>query len=182
MKTKLTLLALCLGFSGAAASAADSRLEVIFNQPEKFRDVKEDDAGFDKDRDAILEDLKDHLDGAIKYHVPEGQKLTITFNDIDMAGDFEPWRGSQYNSVRIVKDIYPPRILLTFKLVDATGAVLKEGDRKLFDNAFLMKMSSGFATDPLRHEKTLLDDWLREEFPKLKAKDKAKAETEAKAK
>ena len=41
--------------------------------------------------------------------VPEGDKLTITFTDIDLAGDFEPWRGPQWDEVRIVKAIYPPR-------------------------------------------------------------------------
>jgi hypothetical protein len=35
----------------------------------------------------------------------------------------------------------------------------------LSDLAFLMKLTGGFRDDPLRHEKALLDDWLRAEFP-----------------
>ncbi len=170
MKTKITLLTLILGLAGQVASAAESRLEVIFNQPEKFRDVKDDDMGSDRDRDAILESLQLFLNEQIPHYVAEGQKLTITFNDIDMAGDFEPWRGPDASHVRIIKEIYPPRAHLTFKLTDASGAVLKEGERKLSDTAYLMKISLQSRTDPLRHEKALLEDWLRDEFTPTKAK------------
>ena len=42
--------------------------------------------------------------------LPAGQTLTVTFTDIDLAGDFEPWRGGQAMDIRIVKDVYPPRM------------------------------------------------------------------------
>ncbi len=172
MKTKTTLLALLLGLASQVASAAENRLDVIFSQPEKFRDVKESDMGSDKERDALLVTLKTFLADNIHYYVAEGQKLTITVTDIDMAGDFEPWRGAEMSNVRIVKDIYPPRINLTFKLTDAEGKVLKEGERKLSDTMFLMRISLQSRSDPLRYEKALLEDWLRDDFPKPKSKSK----------
>jgi hypothetical protein len=61
-----------------------------------------------------------------------------------------------------MKDIYPPRIDLTFKLIDSDGNVLREGPRKLRNLSYLY---SGVATpgntDPLRYDKALLDSWLR---------------------
>ena len=65
--------------------------------------------GSDSDRDAILESLQLFLNEQIPHYVAAAQKLTITFNDIDMAGDFEPWRGPDASHVRIIKEIYPPR-------------------------------------------------------------------------
>ena len=91
--------------------------------------------------------------------------VSFTITDIDMAGDFEPWRGPQFDDIRIIKDIYPPRIDLAFRLVDAEGNVAKEGKRELRDTAFLMRITMGTQTDTLRHEKQLLDDWMRDEFP-----------------
>ena len=44
------------------------------------------------------------------------------------------------------------------------GKVLKEGERKLSDPAFQMRLTSGFPDDPLRYEKSLLTDWLRTEL------------------
>jgi hypothetical protein len=85
-----------------------------------------------------------------------------------MAGDFEPWRGPRFDDIRIVKDIYPPRMNLAFRLTDAEGTVVKEGKRELRDLSFLMKITMSFRDDPVRHEKALVDDWLRAEFPRVR--------------
>jgi hypothetical protein len=124
--------------------------------------------GSDKGRDSTLELLKEYLTTRGVRGLLPGQKLAITFTDVDLAGDFEPWRGGQWGDVRIVKDIYPPRISLAFRLTDADGAVVKEGKRDLRDMAFMMKLTMGFRDDPLRHEKALLDDWLSAEFHSAK--------------
>ena len=84
--------------------------------------------------------------------------------DIDRAGAYEPWRGPNLYNVRIVKDIYPPRIDLRFEWTGARGDMLKSGERKLRDPAFLMTAGGFFANDPLRYEKVLLDDWMRREL------------------
>jgi len=66
--------------------------------------------------------------------------------------------------VRIVRDIYPPRIDLTFRLLAADGSTLTSGKRELRDLGFLSRTNM-YSNDPLRYEKTLLDDWVRKEFP-----------------
>ena len=53
--------------------------------------------------------------------------------DVDVAGEFEPWRGPQFDRVRIMREIYPPRIDLEFRLTDYRGAVVREGRRRLRD-------------------------------------------------
>ena len=83
----------------------------------------------DYERTAYLDMIRDHLLEQAKYYVPDGHSLAVTFTDIDMAGDFEPWRGPRFDDIRIVKDIYPPRINLNFRLTDAEGNVVKEGRR-----------------------------------------------------
>jgi hypothetical protein len=69
-----------------------------------------------------------------------------------------------------VKDIYPPRIDLTFRLTDAEGNVVQEGKRELRDLTFMMKITTAFRDDPVRHEKALLDDWLRSDFKQVRKK------------
>ncbi len=155
-----------LGLQGAETRTI-ARAEVLFFEPQKFTDVKDSSMG-DSERTTYLEQIRDHLLEQAKYYVPEGHKLAVTFTDIDMAGDFEPWRGPRWDDVRIVKDIYPPRMTLTFRLTDAEGNVVKEGKRDLKDLAFMMKISMSFRDDSVRHEKALLDDWLRAEFPRVR--------------
>ena len=151
----------------AAENRTIARAEVQFFEPHKFTDVRDSYMG-DFERTTYLDSLRDHLLEQAKYYVPEGHRLIVTFNDIDMAGDFEPWRGPRWDDIRVVKDMYPPRIVLNFRLTDAAGNVVKEGRRELRDLAFLMKISMSFRDDPVRHEKALLDDWLRSEFPRVR--------------
>ncbi len=172
MKTNRLLLVSLLGLTAAlrgfAATPApdDARAEVVFFEPEKFTDVKDSYMSSDVRRTTYLEQLRDHILDQSKYRVPAGYKLQVKITDIDMAGDFEPWRGPQFDDIRIIKDIYPPRIDLAFRLIDPQGNVVKEGKRELRDTAFLMRITMGTQTDSLRHEKQLLDDWMRDEFPR----------------
>lgn len=144
-----------------------ARAEVNFFEPKKFTDVKDTSNG-DYERTTYLDQIRDHLLEQAKYFVPEGHLLSVTFTDIDMAGDFEPWRGPRFDDIRIVKDIYPPRLVFSFRLTDAEGNVVKEGKRDLRDLAFLMKITMAFRDDSVRHEKAMLDDWLRAEFPRVR--------------
>ena len=170
MKTIRILLLSALASVGAGTvSALDtvkgpSCVEVVFFEPEKFIDVRDSYMGSDKGRDATLETLKEYLTTRGVRGLLPGQKLSLTITEVDLAGDFEPWRGGQWADVRIVKDIYPPRFSLVFRLTNVDGTVVKAGKRELRDMAFLMKLTMGFRDDPLRHEKALLDDWLSAEF------------------
>jgi len=175
MKTPVrhVLLALLLGtatgalFAADKAAVADSRVKVVFDHPEKYTDLRDGsiDSDNERGRERFLPMLKEHLEQEADRQLAPGQSLTITFTDIDLAGDFEPWRGPNFGDVRIVKEIYVPRLKLAFQLTDEGGRVVKEGERKLTDLAYQMRITGTFRDDPLRYEKSLLSDWLRDELP-----------------
>ena len=144
----------------AATDAKPARAEVIFSNPENFTDVKDRDFASEKGRDEILGRIKEFIVYQADAVLPAGQKLIITFTDIDLAGDFEPWRGPSMGDVRIVKAIYPPRFKFNYKITDDSGRTLKEGDENLTDLAFDQRLTMD-RQDTLRYEKSLLGDWLR---------------------
>jgi hypothetical protein len=156
-----------LSLQAAATPKTDARTEVIFFEREKFTDVKDGFSETPAGRDAILAQIRDYLVSQAKWYVPEGQKLTVTITDVDLAGDFEPGRNPRMDDVRIIRDIYPPKISLAFKLVDADGQEIKHGTRDLTDLMFMSKLAMN-PNDPLRYEKNLLDDWLRADFTRVK--------------
>jgi hypothetical protein len=92
-----------------------------------------------------------------------GHALEITLTDVDMAGEFETWRGPQACSVRVMLDIYAPRIRLDFHLTDRDGKVVSSGSRDLRDPLYLTR-AVFLAADALRYEKNLLLEWLQREF------------------
>jgi hypothetical protein len=161
LRTGLAAVVAALAAGGLFAQDHANRIEVRFLEPENFTDVR-DGWGSDFRLEAYLAEFREYLENRAARFLPPGQKLSVTFTDIDLAGGFEPWHGPRYHDVRIVKDLYPPRMSLQFRLTDADGVVIKEGSRKLRDMAFLM--SPNLSHDPLRHEKEMLDDWLRSEL------------------
>ncbi|WP_254422803.1 DUF3016 domain-containing protein [Rhodanobacter sp. B05] len=152
----------------AATPAAEARVTVTYVNPEKFSEAREfgqQDSYNDAD---YLKSLKSHLIKRAMRMLPPDDRLEVSITDIKLAGGYEPWHGPNFRYVRFMKDVYPPRIDLTFQLVDGNGKVLREGSRKLRNLGYLQ---SGVAmptdTDPLRYDKALIDDWLRRGPEKL---------------
>ena len=102
-----------------------------------------------------LTDATEHDRQVLQRHVQErvagllaaGEELSVEIVDIDRAGSFEA-RSPQLSTVRIVRDIYPARIVLRFKgsIQTLTGLPVAGAAR--------------YGNDALRYERALLDDWL----------------------
>jgi hypothetical protein len=166
-RTITVLLGIAASVALHGADSKSSRVEVTFSDPEKFTDAADGPRGTDYGREGNLEELKSYLVERASRALPEGQQLSVTITDVDLAGEVEPWRTGSAHDTRIVKDIYTPRITLDYKLTDASGAVVKEGEARLTDLNFNMKLHAN-RSDPRVHEKALIDDWVRAEFRKAK--------------
>ncbi len=153
--------------AGSATENSEARVTVTFSDPEKFADAADGQRGSSVRREDNLSDIEDYIVERAALYLADGQRLQVTVTDVDLAGEVEPWRTHGAHDLRIVKDIYPPRIDLSFQLLDASGAVVKEGERKLKDLTFTWKITINHS-DPRVHEKALIDDWLRSEFKRGK--------------
>jgi len=159
----LRLLCLaCLALAAAVAQAATTpdAVSVRYKDPQHFTEAMRSRGVHLANPDAYLAPLKAHIVQRAARILAPGQRLEIEVTDVVLAGAYEPWRGPDFNDVRIVKDIYPPRIDLNFTLYGADGKVLRQGQRKLRNAAFLSS-SSPVDQDSLRYEKSLIDRWLR---------------------
>lgn len=169
--TAAGLALFCAGSLRAAeapkAAKPAPKAEVVFDHPEKFTDVKDDYFPTDKGRDAILEQIRSCIAFQAGYLIPDGYLLRMTFTDIDLAGDFEPWHGPQWTSVRIVKSIYPPAFKFSWAVTDPSGKVVREGKEDMRVLEFEMTMTLDLQ-DPLRYEKAILEGWMRDNLRGLK--------------
>jgi hypothetical protein len=155
-------------FAVASPLAAKPAVDVKFDHPEKFTDVKDSSMGTEKGRDAILDTLKEYIQTRAAKRLSDGQTLTITFTNIDLAGEFEPERGPSASDVRIMKSVYAPRLDFSYKLVDANGTVVKEGEEKLRDMNYQTRTNPINASEPLHIEEDMLNDWIHSALPKPK--------------
>ena len=155
----------CAGSAGPTQDAADSRVQVSWTNPADFSEAKQSyGTGLGRESpDEWLRGARQACPLPGRTRAAAGRKPAGDFTNVQRAGTYEPWRGPRWDDVRIIKDIYPPRIDLTFTLTDASGAVVKEGKSALRDPAFLQRGILN-ETDPLRFEKRMLDEWMRSEI------------------
>jgi len=147
---------------GSVSGASDGRVQVMFENSAKYTDVRSTYQG--SADQGYLDELQRYIDRMARTYLPDGLHLMVRFNDIDMAGDFEPWR-PQATDVRIVKDIYVPRLKFSYTISDAAGNVVSEGEENLTDLTFQTRVRID-THDPLFYEKSLLDDWMRAKLGK----------------
>lgn len=164
-------LGLALGLfvaAAAAATATHGTASVRYDHPENFSETREVRAFAPMRADSgYLATLKAYIEKRAAAMLPPGERLDIVVTDLHRAGSYLPTAGS-LNPVRIIKDTYPPRISLRFRLLDSDGTVIREGDRRLVDAGFMYGSPGGLAdSDPLRYEKRLIDRWLARGTAKL---------------
>jgi len=143
-------------------AAAEARVTVTYVNPEGFSEVREFGQQDRFNGTNYLEPLKAYLIKRAAHMLPAGDRLEVSITDIKLAGGYEPWHGPNLIYVRFMKDVYPPRIDLSFKLIGSNGEVLREGSRKLRNLGYLQSgLTRASDTDPLRYDKALIDSWLR---------------------
>lgn len=148
---------------------AEGAVAVSWTDPAQFSDLRQSGNRWEAKRGDWVQQLAQYLRKRAVQRLPPGERLDVTITDIRRAGQYEPWRGANFGSTRIVRDIYPPRIELNFTLSGADGAVVSQGARKLTDLDFMRNASAVGSSDPLRYEKRLIDEWLAKEFKRPKA-------------
>lgn len=149
----------------AYASVASAKVIVEYQNPDKFADVKDRQFKSSPEKNSNLIQLKSWLEKRAANWVADDRTLKVQFQDIDLAGEYEPWQPSQLSDIRIVKDLYPPKLKFHFQLLGADNAIISEGDRELKDLSFMMQADHN-SSESMRFEKRMLEDWLRKEFPK----------------
>jgi len=160
----LLLAATCFPMTAAYSQAQAPVVEVRLDNPAHFTDFRVDRFRGGRPAARLAGELREWIEREAPRHLPAGTRLTVTVTDVDMAGEFEPWRSTGLADVRIVREIYPSRVNLAFTLADENGKVVKEGERKLVSTMLYSDSLRG-GDGPLRYEKTLLREWLVREFP-----------------
>jgi len=148
--------------------AAFGLVEVELQNVEHYHDIEfeghEDPARFSSE-------MREYLKKAVDKHLPEGFTLSVTFTQVDLAGEYEPWRGTDYHTIRIMKSIYPPRLEFNYQLYAKDGSLIEEGDARLTDLNYLTKANPvQEKNEVLYYEKELLKRWIRNELGKSDSK------------
>lgn len=151
--------AVVLSLSGLAFTAgAAGTVEVNFEKPEQFRDVRDEYSLRTSQR--VLDELASYIRKTAAPKLQDGQTLQVTVLDVDLAGEFRPI-GSEMREVRVLNRISWPAMHLKYSLSGA-GQPAASGDVKLADLDYQSGPRPSSLKEPLPYEKRLLDEWIRE--------------------
>jgi len=149
-----------------ARTELPSRVQVAWAPPADLAEVRHNPMRYGIMRpEDWMQRLGDYLRVRADRVLPPGQQLQVTIDDITLAGSFEPWHAhARLDDARFMKDIYPPRLKLHYRLTAADGSTLREKDVRLIDMGYLQHTGLPSDTDPLRYDKRQIEDWVRQEF------------------
>ncbi|WP_233253373.1 DUF3016 domain-containing protein [Paracoccus binzhouensis] len=146
------------GLPAGAAQAAGG-VSVTYVAPETFRDRE---FRRERDRRSVLAEFDRWFAELGARHLPPGQSLRVEVLDIDLAGEFEPWR-TGWQDVRILRDTTPPRIHLRYWL-SQDGRVIRSGEERLSDMHYLWNPRGSGGDRRFVHDRLLLEGWFRKTF------------------
>ena len=161
----LIISAVTLGFSNQVL--AQAKVEIEWDKPEKYRDVRPSNQSRKRFRESTFEDINKYMN-ELSLVLPNNQKLLMKVNDLDLAGQVWPAShlglGYDGSDVRIVKNIDIPRINFSYKLLNESGEVVQQAEVNLKDMSFLDRSHHLFKSESLRYEKSMLQRWFKQEF------------------
>lgn len=158
-KLMITLLVL-FTFVSLLPVAYAATSEVTWADHEKYRDIYSGSDGRKSFRERTFKNLEKHF-AKLAENLPEGQVLKINVTDVDLAGDA---RSGGINQLRVVKEIYFPRMNFSYELINTDGSILTSDEIVLKDMNFMMGSNLKYRNKSLGYEKKMLDDWFFNAF------------------
>jgi len=135
-------------------------VEVIWTDPDSYQDIYPAQENKKRFRARTFASLDKHF-VKLAAKLPEGQTLKVNVTDVDLAGDTHL---GGINRLRIIKEIYFPRITFSYHLLSADGSELSSAEVNLKDMNFMLSSGLRYRNKSLGHEKHMLDQWFKKTF------------------
>ena len=159
-----SLLLASVGMSGLLQAA---QVEVTWEEPKSYRDVKPSNESRTRFRERTFKEL-DEFFTELAEKLPDDQKLSITVTDLDLAGQVWPasfvGMGQSATDVRIIKEIDIPRMSFSYVITGGDSTVLKSEEVKIKDMMFMNTVNRRLPSDNLVYEKNMIEDWFNDTF------------------
>jgi hypothetical protein len=152
-------LILVLAF-GAMASTQAASVNIEWQDADKYTDIRPAGETKHSFRQHVFTELEQHFT-KLASQLPEQQQLKIVVTNIDLAGAVE-FSGSR--QIRIVRELYLPRISFHYQLLDEQNQLVQQEQLKLKDMAFMQNNNLRYRHASLSYEKQMLDTWFKKTF------------------
>ncbi|MDR0781829.1 MAG: DUF3016 domain-containing protein [Pseudomonadales bacterium] len=162
---RLTLASLvtALTLATAASLAHAATVEIDWQNPERYLDMRATNEGQDRFRERTMAELAQTFRAAAAA-LPANQTLRLTVTDVDLAGEIEYFHPNYPFGIRVMRRVDAPSLDLKFELRDANDRVLQSGAARMHDRSYNLRTLIPVDRSPLRYEKNMIRTWMRETF------------------
>lgn len=172
---KFLLGLLTISFIGGAAYAGETK--VTWQDPDKYTDIREGNELRESFREKLFGDFE-LIFADLAKQLPDGYLFEVTVTDVDLAGEVNWMHGGSTQNIRIVKNIYRPRISFNYTLTNASQGLVVSGKEDIKDPNFLSSVG-GPAVTRFGYEERMLKNWFKKQQreKKFPVKDKPARKT-----
>lgn len=158
----LIVAALSLNAMAATENAAtQSQIKVSWQAPEKFSDIRPASDTKKRFQEKVIRAF-DKMWGEFAQDLPAGYQLNIVMTDLDLAGDVNPMYRANHTDIRVIKDIYIPRVKLDFVLTGPMQQEIAKGtDVKIQDMGFMNHAAMNTMSREFHYEHEMLKKWFK---------------------
>ncbi len=148
-----------------ATVGSHGEVALTFADPKTFTDFEYSQTRRTIDPAFFGKEIKRYLDRVVENALPVGVVLKLDFQDIDLAGGFEPWQRVPWNDVRFYRSQYPPMAVFSYRLEDDEGNLLAEGEKRLRELSYQERYLRGInSRRSFYYERRMLEHWIEGEL------------------
>lgn len=166
MKKLKMMLITVLSFGFIAISSTAAEVEITWTEPDKYSDIYASQESSARFQQRVFTALEKHF-SKLAVQLPEVKALKIEVTDIDLAGNVH----QNMRRIRVMTDVFSPRIKFSYQLLDENAVVLVSGEENLKDRNYLSGKNLRYSREFLGYEKNMLSKWFNKTFSDKLAKN-----------
>ncbi|MBI3714263.1 MAG: DUF3016 domain-containing protein [Burkholderiales bacterium] len=153
----LSVMAVCSG----VAQAGEAKLN--WGKFDDFTDIVPSHESKEMFRETIQKEFAAVFNHLAKK-LPDGFELEVTVTDIDLAGDIRPGMWLSTHEIRVMKEIYWPRMNFSFELRNEKKEVIATGKEELRDMDYLRRVRIPSGNTSFEFEEKMIQDWFKKQI------------------
>ncbi|MGI2258002.1 DUF3016 domain-containing protein [Shewanella sp. GXUN23E] len=138
----------------------DGNVYIVWKDPAEYTDIESTMWLQSKFDQYLFTELTEDLGQLANQFLDKDQQLDLMVTNVDLAGDVQPTFGAGPDDVRVVSELYPPKIAFEYALKQ-NGKIIKQGKENINDMGFLFGIQP-ITNDPFPYERQILRKWFKE--------------------
>lgn len=160
-----TLISVSIFFiSIFSVQLVSAKVEVKFNQPEKFRDILVTGSTKNKSIEIVHKELNRLFEELSEGYLSEQQTLLIDVTDIDLAGDIEYMVGPNHEDIRIIRYSDNYRLSFNYEVKNEKGEIKLKGEKEIKNFVSEGIVNRLGNTNSVSHYERELKKWFKQIF------------------